>query len=100
MSEDGESAGELEARLPDGETFEPPASFVEQANVSDEGIYEEFAEDWPACWERAADLLDWDDDYDTVLDDGDAPFYEWFTGGSLNASYNCVDRHVEAGRKN
>ena len=98
MSEDGESAGELEARLPDGETFEPPASFVEQANVSDEGIYEEFAEDWPACWERAADLLDWDDDYDTVLDDGDAPFYEWFTGGSLNASYNCVDRHVEDGR--
>ncbi|WP_135535576.1 acetate--CoA ligase [Halostella pelagica] len=91
---------ELEARLAEQEEFEPPESFVEQANVSDESIYEEFEEDWPDCWERAADLLDWDEEYDTVLDDSDAPFYEWFSDGTLNASYNCIDRHVEAGRKN
>ncbi|WP_257300188.1 acetate--CoA ligase [Haloarchaeobius sp. FL176] len=93
-----ETEVELEARLAEQDTFEPSDAFVEQANVSDEGIYEEFEE--PEAWERAADLLDWEDEYDQVLDEGDAPFYEWFTGGTLNASYNCVDRHVENGRKN
>ncbi len=78
----------------------PPSAFVEQANVTDEGIYEAFEENWPACWERAAALLEWDEAYDDVLDEEDAPFYEWFTGGELNASYNCLDRHLEAGRKN
>ncbi|MFB6137263.1 MAG: acetate--CoA ligase [Halobacteriaceae archaeon] len=90
----------LEARLVEQETFEPPESFVEQANVSDPAIYEEFEENWPACWERAADLLDWDSPHEEVLVDDDAPFYEWFVGGELNASYNCVDRHVAAGAKN
>ncbi|MGA9399321.1 acetate--CoA ligase [Haladaptatus sp.] len=86
---------ELEARLEEAESFEPPESFVEQANVSDPEIYDEFEENWPGAWERAADLLDWYEDYDTVLDDSDAPFYKWFTGGSLNASYNCLDRHLD-----
>jgi len=99
MSDDAPEV-ELEARLAEQERFEPPESFVEQANVADDEIYEEFEEDWPDCWERAADLLDWESEYDTVLDDSNPPFYEWFTGGSLNASYNCVDRHVEAGNKN
>ncbi len=98
--ETDESAVELEARLEEQERFEPPESFVEQANVTDEDIHETFAENWPDCWERAADLLSWDEAYDSVLEDGDAPFYEWFTGGSLNASYNCLDRHVEDGGKN
>ncbi len=86
---------ELEARLEEAESFEPPESFVEQANVSDPEIYDEFEEEWPQSWERAADLLDWYEEYDTVLDDSDAPFYKWFTGGSLNASYNCLDRHLD-----
>ncbi|AGB36965.1 acetate--CoA ligase [Natronococcus occultus] len=94
MSQDDVS---LEARLEEQDTFEPPESFVEQANVTDEGIYEEFEENWPECWEGAADLLSWEQEYDTVLDEGGAPFYEWFTGGELNASYNCIDRHVESG---
>ena len=96
MSE--ESEAELEARLPEGESFEPPESFVEQANVTDESIYDEFEENWPDCWERAADLLDWEEPYEQVLDDSDAPFYEWFGDGKLNASHNCLDRHVEDGR--
>ncbi|WP_408959165.1 acetate--CoA ligase [Natrinema sp. 74] len=95
MSQDN---ADLEARLEEQEAFEPPESFVEQANVTDAGVYEEFEENWPECWERAADLLSWDEEYDTVLEDGNAPFYEWFTGGTLNASYNCLDRHVEEGR--
>jgi acetyl-CoA synthetase len=98
MSNQGESDSELEARLPEGESFDPPESFVEQANVSDEAIYEEFEENWPECWEQAADLLDWQESYDQVLDDSDAPFYEWFVDGKLNASENCLDRHVEEGR--
>ncbi|MFC7201299.1 acetate--CoA ligase [Halospeciosus flavus] len=86
---------ELEARLEEQEEFEPPEAFVEQANVSDPEIYEEFEETWPNCWRAAAELLDWEDDYDQVLDDSNPPFYEWFTGGSLNASTNCLDRHLE-----
>jgi len=90
--------GELEARLEAQDSFEPPESFIEQANVSDPGIYDEFEDNWPDCWERAADLLDWESPYETVLDDSAKPFYEWFTDGTLNACFNCVDRHVEAGR--
>ncbi|CAI50655.1 acyl-CoA synthetase [Natronomonas pharaonis DSM 2160] len=91
---------ELAAWLENRTTFEPPASFVEQANVTDPDIYEAFEENWPDCWERAADLLDWRRQWDTVLDDSDAPQYEWFADGQLNAAENCIDRHVEAGRKN
>ncbi len=100
MGEDDDLDVQLEAQLAEQKEFEPPEAFVEQANVSDPAIYEEFEEEWPDCWERAADLLDWDDEWDTVLDDSDAPFYEWFVDGELNAAYNCVDRHVESGRKN
>ncbi|WP_336134388.1 acetate--CoA ligase [Natronomonas amylolytica] len=94
MSDPEES--QLEARLAEQEVFEPPESFVEQANVSDPDIYDEFEENWPECWERAADLLDWETDYDEVLVDDDEPFYEWFTGGELNASANCLDRHLDS----
>ena len=92
--------GQLEARLAEQEAFEPGDDFVEQANVSDESIYDEFEDNWPECWTRAADLLDWDEEYTEVLDDSNEPFYEWFADGTLNASYNCIDRHVESGDKN
>jgi len=90
-----DDTAELEARLEEQDAFEPPEEFVAQANVSDDSIDDEFEENWPECWERAAELLDWDEAYDTVLDDSNPPFYEWFTGGSLNASANCLDRHLE-----
>ena len=86
---------QLEARLEAQDSFEPPESFVEGANVSDPAVYEEFEENWPDCWERAADLLEWEEEYDEVLVDDDEPFYEWFTGGELNASANCLDRHLD-----
>ncbi|WP_255169998.1 acetate--CoA ligase [Natrononativus amylolyticus] len=100
MTDSSEESVELEARLEEQGSFDPPESFVEQANVADPGIYEEFEENWPECWEGAADLLSWDREYETVLEDDDAPFYKWFTGGELNASANCLDRHVENGAKN
>jgi acetyl-CoA synthetase len=87
----------LGAHRPASERLEPPAWFVEQANVADPGIYDAFEEAWPGAWERAADLLTWDRAYDNVLDtSGD---FGWFEGGRLNACRNCVDRHL-AERKN
>jgi acetyl-CoA synthetase len=96
----GDGDTELEARLAEQEAFEPTEEFIAQANVTDEGIYEEFEENWPECWDRAGRLLDWDSPYDEILDDSNPPFYKWFADGTLNASYNCIDRHVENGDKN
>src|SRR6056297_11879 len=90
-----ETDADLEARLAEQDTFESPESFVEQANVSDPGIYDDFENNWPECWEAAADLLEWTSDYDQVLDDSNPPFYQWFTDGELNASANCLDRHLD-----
>ena len=90
-----DSEPQLEARLAEQDSFEPPETFVEDANVTDPEIYETFEAEWPDCWERAAELLDWEESYDQVLDDSNPPFFEWFTGGSLNASANCLDRHLE-----
>ncbi|HEX8121334.1 MAG TPA: acetate--CoA ligase [Solirubrobacteraceae bacterium] len=80
------------------ERFEPPEEFRAGAVVSDPGVYEEAAKDRLAWWEKQAERLEWFERWDTVLDDSNPPFYKWFTGGKLNISYNCVDRHVEAGR--
>ena len=91
---------ELESWLAGREGFDPSASFVDQANVADPGIYAAFAEEWPACWEAAAELLSWDRRWEAVLDESDAPRYRWFVDGRLNAAHNCVDRHVESGLKN
>jgi acetyl-CoA synthetase len=95
------SADQIErelAELLDQDTFEPPAAFREGALISDESIYEEAARDPEAWWARQADALDWFQRWDQVLDESDAPFFKWFTSGKLNASYNCLDRHVDAGR--
>jgi len=73
----------------------PPESFVEQANANDPAIYDRFDEKhFPDCFTEYADLLAWDKKWDTVLDSSNPPFWKWFSGGRLNASYNCVDRHL------
>src|SRR5262245_36321057 len=75
--------------------YPPPAAFVAQANASDPAIREQFTEDqFPDCFTAYADLLTWFKPWDTVLDTSNAPFWKWFVGGELNASYNCVDRHL------
>src|SRR5215217_3173594 len=85
--------------LAEREHFEPPADFREQALASDESLHEEGRKDPVAFWERQADeLLHWFEKWDQALDESNAPFYKWFTGGKINMSYNCLDRHVENGR--
>jgi len=96
MSE--ESDTEIEARLSEQEYFRPPAKFVGQANVSDPAVCDRFDE-FPQGFEEYADLLDWNERWDETFDGSDPPFFEWFVGGELNASYNCIDRHLED-RKN
>jgi acetyl-CoA synthetase len=98
MSDEEDVDVQLESRLQEQDYFRPPTSFVGQANVSDPDIYDRFA-DFPAGFEEYAEMLDWDEHWDEVLDASNPPFYEWFVGGKLNASYNCVDRHLEE-RKN
>jgi acetyl-CoA synthetase len=74
----------------------PPAALTAQANASDPAIREQYTEDkFPDCFTAYADLLTWYKRWDTVLDTSTAPFWKWFGGGELNASYNCVDRHLE-----
>jgi acetyl-CoA synthetase len=84
--------------LLDQETFDPPDDFRDKALISDESEYDQASDDPLAWWEKQADALDWQERWDTVLDDSEAPFYKWFTGGKLNASHNALDRHVDAGR--
>src|SRR5438552_1797756 len=80
------------------EKFDPPDEFRGQAHWSDSSVYEEAARDPEAWWAKhATELLDWFDQPDQTLDDSDPPNYKWFADGRLNASHNCLDRHVEAG---
>jgi acetyl-CoA synthetase len=79
--------------------FMPPPKFTGQANASDPAIRDRFAEEnFPECFREYADLLHWDEYWHTTLDTSNAPFWRWFTGGRLNASYNCVDRHLAKDR--
>jgi acetyl-CoA synthetase len=79
--------------------FLPPGKFIGQANASDPAIRDRFAEEnFPECFREYADLLDWDEYWHTTLDTSNAPFWRWFSGGRLNASYNCVDRHLAKDR--
>ena len=75
--------------------YSPSAAFTAQANAGDPAIRERFTEDkFPECFREYADLLSWDQTWHTTLDTSTAPFWKWFVGGKLNASYNCVDRHL------
>jgi acetyl-CoA synthetase len=77
----------------------PSAKFIGQANASDPSILERFSEkNFPECFKEYADLLTWDHYWHTTLDTSEAPFWKWFVGGRLNASYNCVDRHLAKDR--
>jgi acetyl-CoA synthetase len=76
--------------------FDPPAEFAENANVKADA-YDEADKDRLAFWEKQAQRITWAEPFTKVLDWDNPPFAKWFVGGKLNASYNCVDRHVEAG---
>ncbi len=99
---DGNGETDLERQLSElleVERFEPPEEFRRAALWSDGAVYEEAAADPQAWWLRqATELLDWVEEPCESLDDSNPPFYRWFSDGRLNASANCLDRHVEAGR--
>ena len=77
----------------------PPSKFIAQANAGDPAIMKRFSEsNYPECFKEYADLLTWDHYWHTTLDTSNPPFWKWFAGGRLNASYNCIDRHLEKNR--
>jgi acetyl-CoA synthetase len=75
--------------------YYPSTEFVAQANMTDKKVYDRFSLDnFPNCYKEYADLLDWYEYWDEILDTSDAPCFKWFKGGKINASYNCIDRHL------
>ncbi len=93
------SEAEIAVHWKEEELFTPPAKFLAQANLKDPQIREKFSlERFPECFREYSDLLSWDTKWTSIFDGSDPPFYRWFVGGKLNASYNCVDRHLEQHR--
>ncbi len=90
------SEAEIAVHWKEEEYFHPPESFVDQANMTDPEIYDRMSlENFPDCFKEYADLLTWYEEWHTTLDTSDAPCWNWFVGGKINASYNCVDRHLD-----
>jgi len=78
--------------------FPPTAEFKRQALVTDTGMYDDADEDYQGFWARQShDLLTWSSEWTTICE-WELPYAKWFLGGQLNVAYNCLDRHVEAGR--
>jgi len=78
--------------LSEDRTFRPSEEFIAQANINN-SAYKESEVDRIAFWEKQAKRLDWFETWHTPLQ-WEPPFAQWFIGGKLNASYNCLDRHV------
>lgn len=91
-----EVTGAIEGLLVESRRFPPPPEFVTQANINDAGIYERARRDPEGFWASIAQELTWDEPWHTVLE-WNPPWVKWFVGGKLNASVNCVDRHLRAG---
>jgi acetyl-CoA synthetase len=89
----------LEALLHEERRFPPPAEFRSQAHVTDGSAHAKGAEDPESFWEKWAGALEWFEPWTQVLE-WKAPHAKWFVGGKLNASYNCLDRHVAGKRRN
>jgi acetyl-CoA synthetase len=92
----------IESVLHENRVFNPSPEFVAQANVSGMDAYKalcaEAEADYEGFWGKLAkEHLVWNTPFTTVLDESNAPFYKWFPDGKLNASYNCLDKNVEAG---
>ena len=93
----------IKSVLNETRTFAPPATFQAQANIGSQEEYDRLwnqAKDKPAeFWGEMAENLDWFQKWDTVMD-GEMPNTKWFTGGKINVSHNCLDRHLETERRN
>jgi acetyl-CoA synthetase len=82
--------------LKEDRRFEPPEQLAADANLKEEA-YQRADKDREEFWAEQAERLSWDRKWDQVLDWSNPPFAKWFVGGTINASYNCLDRHVENG---
>ena len=91
-----EHEGELQSLL-NQERFDPPEDFVRHALVRDDSLHRDAERDPAAFWLEQARELYWFTDPSESLDNSNAPFFKWFADGKINASHNCLDRHVEAG---
>jgi acetyl-CoA synthetase len=94
---------DLERRLAEllhQDRFTPAPQFVAAERVNDAALHAQAEMDPTGFWATQARTLEWDKPFTTVLDDSNPPFYKWFTDGALNVSYNCLDRHVQAGNGN
>ncbi|HET6789582.1 MAG TPA: AMP-binding protein, partial [Aquabacterium sp.] len=95
--------GSTQTDTPKQATLVPvPPEFAKHAHIGSRAAYDEQCAraqaDYAGYWaDHARQLLSWKQPFTKTLDDSDAPFYRWFEDGTLNASYNCLDRHVEAG---
>jgi acetyl-CoA synthetase len=91
----GTSEAQIAVHWGEEEYYHPSPEFIAQANMADPDVYDRFSLDnFPNCFKEYADLLDWYEYWHTILDTSDAPCWKWFVGGKINASYNCVDRHL------
>jgi acetyl-CoA synthetase len=86
----------IEALLSEHRVFEPPPGLLDGAVANDTAVYDRANGDFEAFWAEQAGRLTWTRPWDTVMD-WKPPWVTWFAGGQLNASYNCLDRHVESG---
>ncbi len=97
----GEASSPVEATIEDylseERIFPPSEDFTKRAVIGDPDIYPKAESDWRGFWAEQAGALDWFRPWDSVLE-WELPFARWFDGGTLNVSYNCIDRHVAAGR--
>ncbi len=89
----------IEALLDEERLFPPPDECSRNANMADPDIYQRAAKDPEAYWAQAAESLEWMRKWDRVLD-WNPPIAQWFVGGKLNVSVNCLDRHVRGWRRN
>src|SRR5579885_3196744 len=89
----------IEALYREERKIEPPPDFRKNAVISDESIYEKAAADPEGFWAAQAEQLDWFRKWDRVMK-WEPPWVQWFIGGKLNISYNCIDRHVKTWRRN
>ena len=90
--------GTIEGLLVETRRFPPPPEFAAQANINDPSVYERARQDPEGFWASIARELEWDQPWQTVME-WNPPWVKWFVGGKLNASVNCVDRHLKAGRR-
>ena len=87
----------IENLLQEDRVFPAPEAFAKAANAQ-ASIYDEADADYLAFWRREAlERIDWIHEPTVTLDDSEAPFFKWFSDGTLNLSYNCLDRHLETG---